>query len=433
MNQFLTFAFISLSFINLTFGQVGQKEIIASLIDLESVADGNEDYTNYEGLQNVLKDVDIVMLGEQSHGDATTFQSKIKLIKYLHQEMGFDILAFESGFYDCQKAWVDIQNDEDVSMTLGKSVFFVWSTMKEFRPLTEYIDENKHKERPLILSGFDNQWTGKLSSDHYSTDLREYLQNLDESLLRTREWAHLDTLFNRLGKYDFKKYGEEEAIKDTTYINTLVLAIQSNSSDSLAKFWIQSLKSTKYYIADGFLKTNFRDQQMAENLIWLREQNPGKKIVCWGATSHFLYNSSEIEMLRFPYTVVDNYYQKQPMMGQYIKEKYGDKVYTIGFVAHEGVFGLTSTKKIKLPKENSLEFTIGNSEYNNAFLDLKQVNTSQLLSRPLAHAYMKNDISMVMDGVIFNRFMTRPHMDRTLFLKIFPENKHIKPEATDED
>jgi len=42
------------------------------------------------------------MLGEQSHGEATTYETKIKLIKFLHQEMDFDILAIESGFYDCK-------------------------------------------------------------------------------------------------------------------------------------------------------------------------------------------------------------------------------------------------------------------------------------------------------------------------------------------
>jgi erythromycin esterase len=432
MRLLIISVFFAFSLNPFAFAQNAENKIISNLIDLGSVADGNEDYSNFAGLKTILKDADIVMLGEQSHGDATTFQSKVKLIKYLHQEMGFDILAFESGFYDCQKAWVAIQNDEDVSLALANSVFFLWSTLKEFRPLTKYIDEKKHKERPLILSGFDNQWTGKLSTNHYLNDLKDYLQELDESLINTKEWAHLDTLLTRLGKYDVKKYGEEEAIKDTTYLNTLIETIQLHRNDSLAQFWIQSLKSTRYYVSDAILETNFRDKQMAENLIWLREHNPGKKIVCWGATSHFLYNSAAIEMLRFPYTVVDNYYQKQPMMGQYIKEKYGSRVYTIGFIAYEGKFGLSSNKKIKPPKKNSLEFEIGESDCDNCFLDLRQINTNQLLSRPLAHAYMKNDISQVMDGVIFNRYMTRPHMDRNLFLKIYPENKYIKPETTDD-
>jgi len=42
---------------------------------------------------------------------------------------------------------------------------------------------------------------------------------------------------------------------------------------------------------------------------------------------------------------------------------------------------------------------------------------------------MKNNISNVMDGVIFNRNMERSRLDRNFFLKIFPENKWIKPEV----
>jgi erythromycin esterase-like protein len=30
--------------------------------------------------------------------------AKVRLIKYLHQEMGFDVIAFESGLYECFQA-----------------------------------------------------------------------------------------------------------------------------------------------------------------------------------------------------------------------------------------------------------------------------------------------------------------------------------------
>ena len=58
-----------------------EDSIAQKLINLGSVDNNNEDYSEYEHLQHILKNVDIVMLGEQSHGDATTYETKIKLIK----------------------------------------------------------------------------------------------------------------------------------------------------------------------------------------------------------------------------------------------------------------------------------------------------------------------------------------------------------------
>lgn len=66
------------------------KKIIF-LFFLHEVKDNDENFAGFEKFKNAIGDAKIVMLGEQSHTDATTFETKIKLIKYLHQEMGFDI------------------------------------------------------------------------------------------------------------------------------------------------------------------------------------------------------------------------------------------------------------------------------------------------------------------------------------------------------
>lgn len=429
MKSLFTILFISVSMLVFSQKTLEKGPLKNQLIDLGPVVENDENYSNYDQLKETLKDVEIVMLGEQSHGDGTTYKTKVKLIKYLYEEMGFDILAFESGVYDCTRAWDKIEQGEDVATALANSVFFLWSTTKEFKPLAAYIDENKNAKNPLVVTGFDSQFTGRISEKEFTSDLKEYIEKINPEIIQSQEWSDFETSLNFVLNYEIKEYEEEQAQADTSFINTMISAL--NRKDAEADYWTQVLNNTKSTISDLMFKTDFRDKQMAANLIWLKENNPGKKIICWGATSHFLYNSSEIRMKSFPYNIVDNYYQKQPMMGQYIKDKYGDKVFTIGFIAYEGRFGLTSDKKIKPAKENSLEYAIEKSGYQNCFLSFEDYDSGNLISRPLAQKYMKNNISQVMDGVIFNKNMKRPRLDRNFFLEIYPENKWIKPEPTE--
>tara|TARA_B100000809_G_scaffold119529_1_gene117789 strand:+ start:19719 stop:21044 length:1326 start_codon:yes stop_codon:yes gene_type:complete len=432
IKEILSVAFLVIALSAFTQGNI-EDSIASDLIDLGLVDNNNENFEHYESLKLLLKDIEIVMLGEASHGDGTTYETKIKLIKYLHKEMGFDLLVFEGGFYDCQKAWNQIKAGEDVRVSLARSITFLWSTTKDFKPLVNYIDENKNSANPLIISGFDNQWTGKTSAKFYLEDLKKFLNKTNQELMKSEDWTHLETSLQYLSEWKYKELKKDKSTKDTVCINTLINSIASVKKDSLSLFWRANLKSTKSYIIDSKYKKDLRDKQMADNLIRLKEQHPNKKIICWGATSHFLFNSTEIKLKGFPFNIIDNYYEKLPMMGHYIKQKYGSKVYTIGFTTFEGEAKLLGKRKIKVPKENSIEHVIGKSDYENCLLPLQGYNLSNYLSRPLSYVYMKNDIANVMDAIIFNRNMKRPKWDRNFFLEIYPENKWIKPEIIEDE
>ena len=73
-------------------------------IDLGDVTNYDDELQDHAQLRALFQGKEIVMLGEQTHGEGTAFETKIKLIKYLHKELGFDLLLFESGFYSCAKA-----------------------------------------------------------------------------------------------------------------------------------------------------------------------------------------------------------------------------------------------------------------------------------------------------------------------------------------
>lgn len=64
-----------------------------------SMQGGAKAKQNYDAIGQAIGDARVVMLGEQSHGDATAFQVKSNLVKYLHEKKGFNVLAFESDFF----------------------------------------------------------------------------------------------------------------------------------------------------------------------------------------------------------------------------------------------------------------------------------------------------------------------------------------------
>ena len=404
-----------------------EKEVLAKLIDLGNVTEENENFETFAPLKELLKDAEIVMLGEQSHGEATTYETKIKLVKYLHEELGYDMLAFESGFYDCHKAWEQIQAGENIRESLGRSVFSIWSTMEEFKPLVNYIDKQKNSDNPLIIKGFDSQLFSITYEKHFMNDLKKGITSANANLLQTQEWKFIEEHLSDLLSYDkSKKIEKEEVLKSIATIDKFIANLEKEKGQNDLDFWIQVLKSAKIAISDISLKTDKRDYQMAQNLIWLKNKYPDKKIICWGATSHFIYNTENVQM-RSPIVRLlgGNYYKKNLMMGDYIKKKYKDKVFVIGFTAYEGVFGAYFRKKIKVPKEQSIEYLIGKSEYTNCLLPLRGESFESYLSRPLGNYYMKNDIAKIMDAVIFNRSMRRPRTDAEFFHKMYPQNTYF--------
>ncbi|QNE39326.1 erythromycin esterase family protein [Hymenobacter sp. NBH84] len=90
---------------------------------ISNVEPSNEDYTDLAHLKQSLQDITIVGLGEQSHHDGSTFKAKTRLVKFLHQQMGFRIIAFESGFYDCYKSWQEIQAGKTAIDAARKSIY----------------------------------------------------------------------------------------------------------------------------------------------------------------------------------------------------------------------------------------------------------------------------------------------------------------------
>ena len=149
--------------VSLTVLTKGQSRIKDYVINTaKAILSVDPDSTNYSDLKtigNAIGDARIVMLGEQDHGDATTFLAKTRLIKYLHEKKGFKVLAFESDFFGLNYGWdkLDKNKDSIISFIHG-NIFGVWTDCDACKQLLfQYIPNSYQTNNPLVLSGLDVQ------------------------------------------------------------------------------------------------------------------------------------------------------------------------------------------------------------------------------------------------------------------------------------
>ncbi len=118
--------------------------------------DGKPDsFKDLEMLKPLLQDKRFVFLGESSHGVAEFNLAKTRLIQFLHQEMGYNVLAFESGLAPASIAFGKVSG-RSAEQTMKDSIFGVWWS-KETLPLFDYIKASHNSKQPLVLTGFDMQ------------------------------------------------------------------------------------------------------------------------------------------------------------------------------------------------------------------------------------------------------------------------------------
>ena len=348
--------------------------------------DPNAPFGDLQPLKAVLANVRIVQLGESNHGDGTTFSAKVRLIRFLHEEMGFNVLAFESGLYECEIANRDIQPGRDFHVAMGESIFGVWNT-EEVAPLFAYLCRQAGTSHPLRLTGFDPQFSSS-GAEGLVADLMRFLgpdlvQGLDpkplEQFTRPRSSSHADEAvpyqngaLRALGQlraaFDAhvaaltQRYGEREVRLCARVLENLQVWTK------LVQTGIDEKRQGIRRGLDGAY-TGTRDPQMADNLRWLAEEYyPDQKIIVWAHNFHVAHGFPE---LADSTTAV---YPRTHPMGERVKQHFGDQVYTIGCCAYDGFAGWVSKDhayRLPKPSPGSLESGLHNLGHRFAFVDLR--------------------------------------------------------------
>ncbi len=336
-------------------------------------------FEDLEMLKPILHDKRIVFLGESSHGVAQFNLVKTRLIQFLHQEMGYNVLAFESGLGDVMNAQGKIDK-QAAQQTMKDAIFGVWWT-KETLPLFEYAKTTQATEKPLVLAGFDIQQQGAFTNGDWlqTPQLAKQFRDAEKQLA---EWSSSKdlkgyqkekTAIINVYKQVKSQVQQKEKELQKVYPNELqivklmerTLADRIRLADEYVELTIQSnieMEQNKY---ESFLKTmEWRDQAMMENLLWLAEEvYPTEKFIVWAHNDHI--RKAQSDVMGSPYPV--------KLMGERLPDIYKKYSYVLGLYMTNGetANNMGETMAVLPPIKGSIEDIVSSVNEPYTFIDLR--------------------------------------------------------------
>jgi erythromycin esterase len=408
------FIFIVFCWTSFANGQdIVKKYVQENTIQIKAIDPDSTDYSDLEAFGNSIGNSKIVMLGEQDHGDAATFLAKTRLVKYLHEKKGYNVLAFESDFFGLNYGWEYVKNGTfSLDTLVRKNIYPLWTYCDACNNLfTKYIPTTLKSGNPLNLTGFDNQ----MGTKYLFPILDSVIRHLDLSITKQADYTSIIfPLLQSWGKFT------TDSISNTI-VNNYFLEIKSQLSKVLpdTSFWVMTVENLlmqnlefRNLGKDYWKDMNTRDKQMAANLNWLdKVKYSNQKIIVWAHSYHISKCAGQ-----YP----DDFMNvAKPMGSVYTSDSSNFRsTYIVGFTSYEGTAGRLfqkKTYKVDKPKENSFENWI-NKSFDYAFVDFKKYN-SEYANTPdnfymsgavKGNFYHKNDKAQwnkIFDGVFYIKTM----------------------------
>ncbi|MFC7441560.1 erythromycin esterase family protein [Laceyella putida] len=357
---------------------------------VEKLAPGEGDtYEDLRFLKKALKGKRVVLLGESSHGAAEFDSTKTRWIQYLHEELNYDVVAFESGL--AETAAADLHAGQNTPLnTMRDSIYGIWHA-KETLPLFEYLKKEKNGKDPLILAGFDMQPLGT-----YQGFLKSWFQTVNPSMGEKAYQTESQFLHIYATETDAERFRSEKEKLIAAYEDLLKFVRDNKKGLSavypqhpqliaITEYALQDRIHTidrilekyilyeKYYQEGNYEEARkyldegsaLRDQAMADHLTWVAEKlYPNKKIIVWAHNIHIRKANTK---------TVNPYRTSLPTMGQLLPERLKKESYVVGLYMNKGVSALNNREPapVRHPHpEGNLESILNKAGHANIFVDM---------------------------------------------------------------
>jgi erythromycin esterase len=401
-------------------------------VELTPASSGSIDSLDFAAVARAIGNARVVMLGEPWHGDGGAIALRGRLVQYLHEHAGFDVLAYEADFYAVHEAWNDARRNGDVAEVRAQ-IFPFWTETAAAAPLWRYIGNAMRRGDTLHVAGIDPKLSGTFSRERLPRALADRLARVDgisradadaaaatlraalspspatAALVTDSSMRALDARLARL---------EQSVAVPARAIGGLVPKRTLSDDDA---YWNELANSLRRNIAG-----EQRDTGMGANLLWLAvRQYPGKKIIVWAHNNHIasdkwlMFDSPDSSKVGFR-SVPDSLRARSTYLGAEARRAFGARLFVLGTTDYAGSYSpdiepalnnrianFDSLASLTPAPAGTLERALAESGRRVAFVDLRPfVGRGPVPNRVLDYTRLgpiRLELSPGYDGMMFLR------------------------------
>ena len=267
------------------------------------IAASSDDFADLAPFGRAVASARVVALDEQTHGGHEEFALKTRLLRYLHERRGFDVLVIESGFFDVGRIEQKRQAGMHVADLGPGNIFFMYSKTAEGQALLRYVDSTWSTPHPLVLAGMDSQLSGALSQHQLVAELAAFLVAHQSHASESRDWpgfaatiAAMTSLTSTPPPPGQRAAFERESAQVAREL--AALGDPPRAGVGSAGWWgrvVAGLRAQATQLWDA-PRGNARDVAMGDNVAWIADRLvPGRRMIVWGHAIHLLHDAPNPE------------------------------------------------------------------------------------------------------------------------------------------
>lgn len=418
--------------------QAGVRGEFGDVHPLRSTDPSDTDFSDLRPLGIEVGDARVVQLAELTHGAGDSFEARIRITKYLHERMGFDLILFETPLYLSRRMNRQLASDRPLSEVVDLAVFPIWAHSAEMQHLFRYVRDSRKGEDPIDLFGIDTQLISYDEEAGLITDEIRDVIDEDSDPVAGDIADRLADLVADLQAGSGVRFSPDRFLRARALLSDARFLVEAPSpevrraSTPKQRAWAgRMIVTLGYLLEDRAIRAlappfrgdpraygehpavhagqNRRDQAMASNIAWfINEYFPGRKAVVWLANSHAQESVGSMHEGDDDYPAM-----RQHTTGSYLTGILGDDdVYTLLQSAYEGGYAGSFVRtrdhgyrwvehRLEPAPDGSIEHALHEAGVVNAIVTLEDFWASGFTLRTALHDTGARPVASSAEGLLF--------------------------------